>query len=453
MKTRSVFLIAAWLLIAHAATSTAEQQASTAGQLQERQQQPAPSGRSLDLAALQQSAIDTDPRLQQLQLLTAQSELRLRNIAAGHLPAITVDGQAQYQSDVPTAPLTLPGGRPLFAPPKATYDSGLRIDQRLFDATIDTQAALERAQLAEQQARVRTTLFALRQQVNEAFFVAAALQERGSALRAAISTLDLRLGETNERVREGTALPADAAAVEATLLERRQDEDELRANRRAALARLAILTGQTIAENDMLALPDLSAAIARARQAPGTLRARPEYDLFARTRERLAKQQDAAAAQEKPRVSTFARVGYGRPGLNFISDQLESYGLGGVRVQWNAWTWGSGSREREALGLQQQVVAADQAAFARGLTESIEGDTAAIDRLQAALALDDRIVALREQVERSTQARFQEGVVTASESLDRATDLLQAQFARVGHQVELAQTGARLLTTLGLEVR
>jgi outer membrane protein TolC len=51
------------------------------------------------------------------------------------------------------------------------------------------------------------------------------------------------------------------------------------------------------------------------------------------------------------------------------------------------------------------------------------------------------------------QARLQEGVVTASEYLDRSAELLQARFARVGHEVELAQASARLLTTLGLEVR
>ena len=160
-------------------------------------QQAPPPGRSFELAALQQAAVDTDPRLQQLQLLAAQSDLRLRNIAAARLPSIAVDGQAQYQSDVPTAPLTLPGGRPLFSPSKATYDSGLRIDQRLFDATINAQGALERAQLGEQQARVKATLFGLRQQVNEAFFAAAALQARAGALAATVADLDARLRERN----------------------------------------------------------------------------------------------------------------------------------------------------------------------------------------------------------------------------------------------------------------
>jgi outer membrane protein TolC len=409
--------------------------------------------RSFELATLQQAAIDTDPRTQQVSLLNAQTDLRLRNISALRLPAVSVEGQGQYQSDVahlsPEPPVI--GG--LFRPPKDTYDGSLRVDQRVFDPTVNAQGSLERAQLAENQARVRTTLFSLRQQVNDAFFAAAALQARAGSLAAGIADLMARLEETNARVREGTALQADAAAIEATLLQRQQELDDLQSSRRAALDRLATLTGQQVGENDALVLPDLAALVARARQASGTVRARPEFEQFTRTRDRLARQQELTAAQERPRLSTYARVGYGKPGLNFISREFESYGLAGVRLQWNAWTWGSGGREREALAIQERIVAADEAAFARSLIASIEGDQTAIDRLQRSLGSDERIVTLREQVERSTQARLQEGVVTASEYLDRSAELLQARFARAGHEVELAQASARLLTTLGLEVR
>jgi outer membrane protein TolC len=409
--------------------------------------------RSFDLATLQQAAIEADPRMEQFSLQTRQADLRLRNIAALRLPAVSVDGQGQYQSDVAHLPRSAGGFASFFSPPKDTYDGSIRIDQRLFDATVGAQGALERAQLAENQARVRTTLFTLRQQVNDAFFAAVALQARAGSLAATISDLTARLDETNARVREGTALAADAAAIEATLLQRQQDADDLQAGRRAALDRLGTLTGQTVSENDTLTLPDLTAAVVQARQSQATVRVRPEFDQFARTRDRLASQQELTTAQERPRLSTYAKVGYGRPGLNFVSSDFESYGLAGLRLQWNAWTWGSGGREREALAVQQRVVSADEAAFARSLTTSIEGDETAIDRLKRSLATDERIVTLREQVERSTQVRLQEGVVTASEYLDRSTELLQARFARAGHEVELAQASARLLTTLGLEVR
>ncbi|PYR37004.1 MAG: hypothetical protein DMF89_11250 [Acidobacteria bacterium] len=409
-------------------------------------------GRSFELSTLHRAAIDTDPRAQQVSLLAAQSELRLRNINMLRRPSIGVDGQVQFQSDV----AHLPSGVPFsgaFAPPKDTYDGSIRLDQRLFDPTVGPQEALERAQLAETQARVRATLFTLRQQVNDAFFAAALLHARAGSLAATIADLNARLRETSARVREGTALPADAAAIEATLLRRQQDADDLQVSRRAALDRLGTLTGQTFADDDTLVLPDVAASVAKARQSQATLRARPEFEQLARTRDRIARQQELTTVQERPKLSVYVRGGYGQPGLNFLASEFEAYALGGVRLQWNPVTWGSGGRERQALAIQQQVVAADEAAFAKSLTTSIEGDEAAIDRLQRSLASDERIVSLREQVERSTELRLQEGVVTASEYLDRSAELLQARFARAGHQVELAQASARLLTTLGLEVR
>ncbi|HMD37591.1 MAG TPA: TolC family protein, partial [Vicinamibacterales bacterium] len=368
------------------------------------------------------------------------------------LPAVSVVGLAQYQSDVVEPPPIVPGGKPLFVPPKATIDGYLRLDQRIFDPSVSVQAALDNAQLDENQTRVRTALYARRQTVNDAFFTAALLEQQALTLDAAVVDLETRLRETEARVREGAALPTDAAAVEATLLQRREDVAAVRADRRAALARLARITGQPIADGDVLVLPDTAAAVAEARRASETLRGRPEYAQFAATRERIARQQDAATAQDKPRITAFGRFGYGRPGLNFIDDVWDSYAMGGVQFQWKAWNWGATGREREAQALQQQIVDAEQAAFAQSIGEAIEFDLAAVDRLRGTLAADDRIVELRQSIDRTTKARLDEGVVTASEYLDRNTELLQARYNRTGHQVELARAGARLLTTLGVEV-
>ena len=410
------------------------------------------SGQRLELGALHRAAVDTDPRLRELQLRPAQSELRVKNIETSWYPSITVEGQIQSQSDVPTPPTLFPGGTPLFIPPKNTFDASVHVEQRIVDSTVATQLSVEKAQLAEDQARVRTALFGLRQEVNEAFFTAALLQERVGALAATITDLEARLRETSTRVREGAALPSDAAAIEAALLQRQQDAAELRVSRRTALTRLSLLTGLTIGEGDVLALPQLDAEVVQARAAAAT-RARPEYEQFARTRDRLAQQQAAADAQVRPRVSAYGRAGLGYPGLNIIGNEAEFYALGGVQLQWKAWTWGASSREHDAYAIQQQIVLAEEDAFTKSLARTADGDLEAIDRLESTMPLDDRIVALREDIDRTTQARFREGIATSSESVDRSTDLLQARFARAGHVVELAQARARYLTTLGLEVR
>jgi len=288
--------------------------------------------------------------------------------------------------------------------------------------------------------------------VNDAFFAAALLQERSRALAATLTDLEARLRETSVRVREGAALASDAAAVEAALLQRRQDDDSLRASRLAALKRLSNLTGRELGENDTLAAPDLNVAVADARRQ-NAVRSRPEFVQFARTQDRLARERDAAATQDRPRLSAFAKGGVGRPGLNFISDEFEAYGIVGVQLHWKAWSSGTAGRESQALELQQQIATADEAAFTKALARATDTDTTSIDRLQRAISLDDRIVDLREQIVRTSEVRFREGALTASEYVDRSTDLLEARYARAGHRVELAEASARFLTSLGLEVR
>src|SRR6185369_11567752 len=193
----------------------------------------------------------------ELDLLTQQTDLRLRNIDVERLPSVNALGRWQYQADVPKSPFNGRDGQPLFGAPKFTYDASLRVDQRLYDAGTQPRRDLARADLAESQARVRTALFALRQEVNDAFFAAALLQEQLGARTATLDDLEKRLQETTTRVREGAALPGDAAAIEATLLQQRQQADALRSGRRAALARLAALTGRPIEGEAVTVLPEM----------------------------------------------------------------------------------------------------------------------------------------------------------------------------------------------------
>jgi len=407
----------------------------------------------LQLAILQRQARDADARTRELELLAQQTDLRLRSIDVERLPSVSALGQSQFQSDAPRAPFNGPDGQPVFASPKFTYDTSLRLDQRLYDAAIQPRRALARADLAESQARVRTALFALRQEVNDAFFTAALLQEQLGALTATLDDLAARLREMETRVREGAALPGDAAAIEATLLQQRQQADALRSSRGAVLARLSVLIGRTIDADAVIALPEIAERVSQARQALAGGRTRPEYEQFDRARDRASRQQAVETAADRPQVSAFGRGGYGRPGLNFASDRPEGYALAGVQLQWKAWNWGTSDRARDILALQQTIVSAEEAAFTSSLRRAVQADLAAIDHLEASLPTDDRIVSLRESIDRSARVRLGEGVITASEYLDRRTEWLTAQFERARHRVELAQARARVLTTLGLEVQ
>ena len=410
-----------------------------------------PSTDSLRLGRLTADALRLDPRQRQLTLQAQATDLRLRNIAAERMPSIAGSGQAQYQSSVTKIAVPLPGVT-IPTPSRDTYDAHVNAQQSIVDPTIAPRRGVERAQLAQSQAEVRTSVFSRRQEVNDAFFAAASLQQRIADINSTIKDLESRLRETAIRFREGTALPGDTAAVAATVLQRRQDLYQASADRAAAIARLSELTGRTISDSAAVVIPDLAAPVAQALGALDQLRTRPEYEQFNATRDLLARQEEMQSAQEKPRVSAFGRVGYGRPGLNALSTAFDSYWLAGVQVQWSPWNWGTTTRDREVLEIQREIVGTNEAAFTQSLHRGIQQSIASIARLDSILALDDGIVSLRERIDSESRVKLNEGVITASEYVDRNTEVLSARLARNQHRVQLAQARANLLTTLGVEV-
>lgn len=407
---------------------------------------------SLPLGALQDSAVLRDPRGRELALLTAQSRLRLQNLTAERRPTLSLEGQAQYQSDVARIPLTLPGGVKVPTPSHDTYDAHLAAGQRLYDPSIGARRAVEDAQLVESQARLRATLFPVRQNVSEVYFAALRAQSQLAELQVAITDLEAQLRVAIARVREGTALPSEEKTIRAELLKRRQSVAELSSSRHASLIVLADLTGLPVNSETILRAPDLATEVAQARGSLADLRSRPEYEQFARARAVLEQQERAQGAKDRPRVSAFGRAGYGRPGLNPLSDNFDSYWLAGLQVQWTPWTWGTTKREKELLALQRQIISAEEQQFTDNLRRSTEQDLSSIDRLVVALTQDDQIIALREDIAAETRSRFNEGVVTSAEYVDRQTDVLSARIARALHRAELAQARARFLNTLGIEV-
>ncbi len=403
---------------------------------------------TLRLADLQQQALARDPRSAQATLLREQSSLRLQNLRAERFPALGLAAQAQHQSDVTSVPF--PGA---VMPWKDTYDANVGARVRLYDPARAPRDGAERAQLDEGQARLATALHAQRQAVNDAFFAALLLDAQRGVLLDAIAELETQLRLARDRVAAGAALPGEAAMLEAELLRRRQSLDEAVTGRGVALATLGDLTARTLDSAATLETPELGAPVRAARSAIDSLRRRPEYAQFAATRDGIAAREAVAGAAEKVRVSAFGRAGYGRPGLNALAREFDTYWLAGVQLEWSPFDWGTVRREREALALQRRVVATEEQAFAERLQRAVIADLAAVDRLERTLAGDDAIVALRERVLAETRLRYSEGVVTAAEFVDRETDLDTARLARATHRVELAQARARFLTTAGLEVR
>jgi outer membrane protein TolC len=407
---------------------------------------------TLKLGTLQDEAVTHDPRGRQLQLLADQAKLRLESIRTDRLPALSVNGQAQYQSDVASIPIMLPGVS-IPMPPRDTYDAHLEARQKLFDPSLGGRRGVERAQLAASQAGVRVALHAVRQSVNDAYFQVLEIQARQLEADFQVQDLSAQLDVARKRVKEGAALESEAETIEAALLRKQQSLRDLSVQRSSAVLILSDLTGRAADLIGPLEIGDHSAEIAQARTRLATLHARPEFEQFTRNREVLEQQSAAASDADLPRVSAFGRAGYGRPGLNPLAKDFDSYWLAGLMLEWTPWNWGSTRRDRQVLQLQQDIIDTEQASFAESIKRSVDADLSTIDRLEASLSEDDRIIALREAIFSETQHRFAEGVITSAEYVDRQADLAASHMMRSEHRIELERVRVHFLTSLGLEVR
>ncbi|HKK27777.1 MAG TPA: TolC family protein [Gemmatimonadota bacterium] len=406
---------------------------------------------TLRLAELRTAADGHDPRSEQVELRRRASGLELRNLSSGYLPQLSLSGRATYQSDVPTVPFTLPGGGGVDVP-KDQYRADLEVTQLVWDGgEIAARRSLERARLAESQAALRAELYGIRGQVDDAFFRALLLQQRIAEAGRLLDELGRRLEEVRSRVGAGAGLPGDTAAMLAEILEAREHRDALAADRRAALGVLARLAGREVGPDDVLALPDLAARVARARADERVPRRRPEFDLLARQRDALDRQERLAGTERLPKLVAFGTAGYGRPGLNVLGDRFDTYWMAGLRFEWAPWHWGSISREQEALDLRRQIVSTEEETLSRRLQRAVQEPLETIDRLGAALASDRRIIDLRSELERQAESQLHEQVITPARYIEVLTDLHDARDAWQTHRVELAWARAAYLTTLGYE--
>jgi outer membrane protein TolC len=419
---------------------------------------PAAAQDTLRLGPLQDAAVRRDPRVRQLELQETASALRIRTLETERLPQLTLRGEATHQSEVPAIPISLPGGAAPPVPPKDHVSAGAEVQQLVYDGgVVARRREVERAQLQVARAEVMAALHPLREEVTEAFFAAFLLQERAAETRATMGDLEARLGVLRSQVRAGAALAGDTALVTAEVLRAGQALEELAADRRAALAVLASLTGTPVADAAVLELPGLADEVTAARAAGGPvtppLRERPEYARFSALRQRLAEERALVTARARPTVSAFGTWSYGKPGYAQFRDDLHDYWMAGVRVAWSPWTWGRTGREREGLAVQQRIADTEEAAFTARLGRQVEDEVQAMARLEGTLETDERIIALRAQVERQARAQFEERAITADRYVEARTDLQEARLARQRHRVELARARARYLTTLGVEIR
>lgn len=388
---------------------------------------------TLKLSELYNSAERNWPSYAQLDRVQEQVDVQLENLRSAWMPQVFLNASATYISEVTEIPFAPPGGS---APsqPHDRYSATLDVQQVLWDggASKVQSRVIDLAGKVDV-AKIKSELYGLRSQINEAFFGILMLDVRLESMKLLIKELSERLSAINVGVEAGTVLRSHSDALEAERIRAHQQLIELQQLRRSAWITLELLTGLDLDETAVLDPTVTSSSFVR----PELLALWAQKDVL-NARKRLLD------VRLRPQVSAFTQGGVGRPGPNIFDDSVTPFYMLGVQLRWQFFNWGTSSREKQLLDIASGSIQSQVAAFRIGQAVQNVAQTERQSALLEQLALDEDIIRLRESVALSSSQLLDSGVITASEYVSVLTATHQAKLQRSIRELEFQKAEATI---------
>jgi len=253
-------------------------------------------------------------------------------------------------------------------------------------------------------------------------------------------TLSVGLEELRERkanmesgLANGVLIQENLDVISAEELNLEQKIEEVKYTKRILVHYLSILLDTTLAEGTAFSMP------APQELENETVR-RPEYQLFDLQKQQLSDSRKLLSAMDRPRLTAFSQVGYGRPGFDFLNEDFHDYYLVGIGLKWNFIKYGETKRQKKILDLNQEIIDIRRDSFDQNLAVMLENEKQNIDKFNDLIEKDKAIVELRKSVTRSSFARLENGTITPTDFLTNANAEIQAKLQLENHEILLLQS-------------
>lgn len=400
---------------------------------------------SLTLEKCQEEARLNYPLISKYDLIAKTKEFSVSNASKGYLPQLSVSIQASYQSEVTQIPISMTVSETGITIPtldKAQYRIYGEISQVVYDGGIIRQQkkSIETNEKV-QMASLDVELYKIKNRVNELFFGCLIIDKQLKQNSLLQTDLQLGINKTIALIANGSAYRSNADVLKAELLNAKQQETELDATRKGYLEMLGQFINQSLNETTKLIIPDwpfLSDEIHR-----------PELAFFAARNSVLDVQKNQISARNLPKFNLFFQGGYGRPALNMMSNDFNTFYIGGLRLYWGIESLYTSWKEKELLSIIQQQIASEKETFLFNTSLETKQQTEALNKYRGLLKSDDAIIVLRNNVKTASAAQLENGVISSSDFLRdvNAEDL--ARQRKILHEIQLLMTAYQLKNTKG----
>jgi outer membrane protein TolC len=398
---------------------------------------------TLTLEQVQQKARQQYPLLKQKDLIQQVKDINIENLRKGFLPQVSVSGQATYQSEVTTVKIPFPGVsiEPLS---KDQYKVVADVNQMIYDGgLLKQQTAVQKMNAEVEEQKIEVELYKLTDRMNQLYLGILFIDEQLKQTELVKKDLQTGLKKIEAQVNGGVAFKSNLLLLRAELLKADQRIIELQSARTGLLDVLSLFTGEAYSTATVLQQPSVPMFAAEQTIV------RPELNLFQKQKALLGEQQNLIKARNLPKTSFFFQGGYGRPGLNFLENKFATYYITGIRFNWAFGGLYTAKKEKEIIGINQQIVAVQEDVFLLNTHTQLKQQQAEIDKINQLISKDKEIIELRIKVKEAANAQLENNVITANDYLREVNAEDQARQMLIVHQLQLLQAQINYQTIKG----
>jgi outer membrane protein TolC len=398
---------------------------------------------AITLQQLYEWAIQHNPLTNQKALIHENYTLQHKNIHAASYPQANLIAQGTWQSDVTTLPIKIPG---VTTDELANDQYKLYVDvnQLIYDGgQLNNQDKIAMISSQIEQQKISIDHQKLKEKINQLYVQLFLLETQRKQVSLVKQDFENAIKKVQVQVENGISFRSALYALESELLKYSQKEVELMSAHTIVLETLSSLTGKTFTQQNAFSYPD------PIELNPAEKNVRPELTLFDMQSQMMDKQKGYIVSKNFPKLGVFAQAGYGRPALNFLSNDFEPYFIGGLRLNWMVSSFYNSEREQQQVEIQKQQTQIQRDNFLLNQQITIQNYQQDIFRYEELIRSDKEIIELRQKIKLAAAAQLEQGLITTVDYIREINAMDQAQQNLFFHELQLLLSKLQYQNTKG----
>ncbi|HPN69005.1 MAG TPA: TolC family protein [Saprospiraceae bacterium] len=387
------------------------------------------------LEELFEKAISQGTSANQSQLINQVLAINQANANANYLPKLSINGAASYQTDVTSFKVPIPGIE-ILPPFKDQYKVTLDLQQNIYDGGSTT--ALKKFNAANTKvelAKVEHENTQLKEAIAQLYYSAALLDRQKENIEALRRQVVLKIERSEELLKMGTTTKLALQQLQTKILELDQQLMDLKFKKNGIISGINLLTGLSLVEDTSF---EMASTV---DYAPLSNITRSELKLFQAQQELLSNSTKLIKSKYAPKLFLIGTLGYGRPGLNFLARDFDTYGILGLnlKIPIDHFYAKGMSNELRLNEIQNLRINEQIEQFTTAQNVKLTSQENEIFRLQSAIVTDTEIIKMKTEMLVVIEDQFTNGIITQREYLEELEQVTLSKNSLALHEVQLAQ--------------